>query len=156
MRGFMLHERSLKKRNMRRIIWCIVILATELVAKAQDKVNTENPNCAPRSAALEGQHIFAVAEKMPQFPGGKAALQQFFANHVQVGTAEKPQKGIMVDFVIDTTGRVVNACISKRQGELPTVLEAEVLRVVQLLPKWVPGKQGPNKVPVRYIYIVKL
>lgn len=145
-----------EKRNMSRITWCIVILATGLVAKAQDKVNTDNPNCAPRSAALEGQPIFAVAEKMPQFPGGKAALQQFFANHVQVGTAVKPLRGIMVDFVIDTTGQVVNFCISKHQMQAPTPLEADVLRVVQLLPKWIPGVQGSRKVPVRYSYIVKL
>jgi hypothetical protein len=145
-----------EKKTMRNSLCTLVLLLAGVVAKGQEVDVPHNPNCGPRSEALKGQDIFMVAERMPQFPGGKEAINQFIITQIAYSQAEKPQKPVIVGFVVDTLGQVVNACIMKSQTEKPTAFELEILRVVQLLPKWIPGEQGPRKVPVRYAHVVKL
>jgi protein TonB len=145
-----------EKKTMRNTLYSLMLLLAGVVAKSQEVDVPYNPNCGPRSEALKGQIVFLVADKMPQFPGGKEAIDQFINTHIKYSQAEKLQKPVIIGFVVDTLGQVVNACIMKSQTEKPTAFELEVLRVVQLLPEWTPGEQGPKKVPVRYAHVVKL
>jgi periplasmic protein TonB len=92
--------------------------------------------------------IFDPVEEMPQFPGGDVALQEFLYKNLVY--PERPRKmgisgTVYVEFIIDEEGNVTAINIAK--GAFSD-LDAEALRVVKLMPKWIPGKQRTKPVKV--------
>ena len=57
------------------------------------------------------------------------------------------QGKVFVSFVIDKKGSVLNAKIERGVDPL---LDAEALRVVNSMPKWIPGKEKGKDVAVQF------
>ena len=96
------------------------------------------------------EQIFFIVEEMPEFPGGEMALRQFIANSVQYPIdAQKNgiQGKVYVTFVVSKDGSIADTKIARGVNPL---LDAEALRVVNALPKWMPGKQKGKAVNVSY------
>jgi len=91
-----------------------------------------------------------VVEEMPEFPGGQANLMKFLGNTIRYSKAtfrNKVSGLVLVEFIIDPTGKAVDVEISRSPGmELAT----EVVRIIKYMPRWNPGKQNGKPVPVRY------
>ncbi len=94
--------------------------------------------------------IFKSVEQMPQFPGGDEALIKFLSSHINyppMAAENNIQGRVIVQFVVDKTGKV---------GEVKVVrlvdkdLDREAVRVCKLLPKFTPGRQNGQPVPVWY------
>ena len=96
------------------------------------------------------EQIFFIVEEMPEYPGGEMELRKFIANSVKYPT-DAQDKGIQgkvyVTFVVSKDGSIADAKIAR--GVNPS-LDAEALRVVNALPKWMPGKQKGKAVNVSY------
>src|SRR5690606_17038916 len=108
-----------------------------------------NVRTIPETLDSEEQ-IFFIVEEMPEFPGGELELRKFIANNIKypVAAQEKGMQGrVYVTFVVDKNGEVANAKIAR--GVDPA-LDKEALRVVNSLPKWIPGKQRGQTVNVSY------
>lgn len=106
-------------------------------------------NGSEKSAELDGE-IFIIVEEMPEFPGGEMELRKFIATQVKypaVAAEQGIQGKVYVTFVVDKEGDVRNAKIAR--GVDPS-LDAEALRVVSSIPKWIPGKQRGQAVNVSY------
>jgi len=98
----------------------------------------------------ENIDIYEKAEKMPQYPGGDMELLKFIAMNTQYpesATTEKAQGKVIVKFIVDTEGKVKDAVIFK--GVHPA-LDAEALRVVSKLERFIPGTDGGTPVNVYY------
>jgi len=98
----------------------------------------------------EGEDIFFIVEKMPEFPGGEAALRQFIANNIIYPELAKDnglQGKVYVTFVVSKDGSVANTEIARGVDPL---LDKEALRVVNTLPAWSPGYQSGMPVNVKY------
>ena len=99
----------------------------------------------------EEQAIFEVVEEMPEFPnGGMAGLMQFLSKNIkypQIAQENGTQGRVTVQFVVNKDGSIVDAVVLR--GVDP-YLDKEALRVVNLMPKWKPGKQRGKPVRVRY------
>ncbi|WP_372950125.1 TonB family protein [Mariniphaga sp.] len=96
------------------------------------------------------EQIFFIVEDMPEFPGGELELRKFIANNIEYPKAAQEngvQGRVYVTFVVDKNGEVANAKIAR--GVDPA-LDKEALRVVNSLPKWIPGKQRGQSVNVSY------
>ena len=96
------------------------------------------------------KQVYMIVEEMPEFPGGEKALREFIANSVRypvVAQENGIQGRVYVSFTVDKTGTVTDAQVVR--GVDPS-LDQEALRVVNGLPKWVPGKQRGEAVDVRY------
>lgn len=92
--------------------------------------------------------FFKVVEDMPQFTDGN--IFDYLAQHVRYPEeAEKNGIGGMVymQFVIDTTGKVVEPKVIK---SVSPELDAEALRVVSGMPAWKPGMQRGKPVRVSF------
>ena len=100
----------------------------------------------------EGEaEIFQVTEEDPMFPGGQEALDKFIEENLQYPrqAAENNIGGkVWVRVVVEPDGRIV----------LPQVIRdigggcgAEAVRLVKLMPKWIPGKNGGKTVRTSYI-----
>ncbi len=113
------------------------------------KILIKRPSPVPETKT-GSEEVFFVVEEMPEFPGGEMALRQFIADNVDY--PEDAQKNgtqgkVFVSFVVSKDGSVADAKIVR--GVSPS-LDAEALRVVISLPKWVPGKQKGQAVNVSY------
>jgi protein TonB len=103
------------------------------------------------------EQVFVIVEQMPSFPGGEDALRKFIANSIKypvIAQENGIQGKVYVTFVVDRDGSVTQAKVAR--GVDPS-LDKEALRVVNSLPKWVPGKQGGKPVKVSFtvpIYFV--
>jgi len=99
---------------------------------------------------MDGNIIFDVVEQMPQFPGGKDELSKFISSNLVFPERLKKLKldsYVIVRFVVNSKGKIEGAEILKGQDE---ELNKEALRVINLMPQWIPGKQNGKNVSVRY------
>ena len=93
---------------------------------------------------------FAVVEQMPQFPGGATEMMKFIKTNLKypVTAQEQGIEGIVVvGFVVNSKGRIELAKIARGVN---TLLDAEAIRIVNLMPNWIPGKQSGKDVAVSY------
>jgi TonB family protein len=94
--------------------------------------------------------VFVVVEEMPVFPGGDQALMEFIYKNVVYPKEAKDkniQGRVITRFVVKADGSVGDIQVLKGVDPL---LDSESIRVLKLLPKWQPGKQGGQPVNVWY------
>lgn len=95
------------------------------------------------------------AEKMPEFPGGMNALYGFLVDNLKYPDKCR-RKGIegrvLVKFIINSDGSVSDLNIKKSVDPL---LDAEALRVMRIMPKWIPGQQEGVNVKVQYVLPIR-
>lgn len=100
-------------------------------------------------APNEGK-VFDIVEQMPKFPGGTEKLNEFLSTHMQY-PKEAQDKGIegrvMVAFVVNRDGSISDAKVARK---VDPSLDNEALRVINSMPRWIPGQQGGKNVRVRY------
>ena len=94
--------------------------------------------------------VFDVVEDQPRYPGGTNALMAYLRDNIKY-PAEAAKAGIqgkvIVQFVVGKDGTVRDV---KPIRNISPELDAEAVRVVAAMPKWVPGYQRGEAVNVRY------
>ena len=99
---------------------------------------------------VEEQQIFQVVEEMPEFPGGMSECMKFLGKNIKYPTISQEngvQGRVIVQFVVNRDGSIVDPVVVR--GVDP-YLDKEALRVIQMMPKWKPGKQRGKAVRVKY------
>lgn len=94
--------------------------------------------------------VYDIVEQMPSFPGGDRKLMEYLASSIQYPPECKEsciQGRVIVTFVVERDGSISHAKVAK---SLDPRLDAEALRVVNAMPKWIPGRQGGVTVAVKY------
>lgn len=93
---------------------------------------------------------YDIVEQMPEFPGGQGALSLYLAKSVRYPKeAEKNniQGRVIVSFDVEKDGSIADAHVVK---SIHPALDEEAIRVVNSMPKWIPGKQNEDLVTVKY------
>lgn len=93
---------------------------------------------------------FERVEVMPRFAGGESVMQEFIKENLKypVAAMEKNISGrVTVRFVVDKDGAINDVKIAR--GFDPEC-DAEAVRVIKRMPKWEPGKQNGENVPVYF------
>ena len=94
--------------------------------------------------------VFDVVEDQPRYPGGTNALMTYLRDNIKY-PAEAAKAGmqgkVIVQFVVGKDGTVRDV---KPIRNISPELDAEAVRVVAAMPKWVPGYQRGEAVNVRY------
>lgn len=114
------------------------------VLKAVEEIATPEP---PKQEE-EQNKIFEVVEQQASFPGGSP--NAWVGEHLRYPTvaAENGIQGrVVVQFVVEKDGSVSQAKVVR--GVDPS-LDKEALRVVNSMPKWIPGKQNGVSVRSRF------
>lgn len=91
-----------------------------------------------------------VAEKMPQFQGGQAALSKYLMENISYpadALTDKIEGMVIVQFVVKADGSIGDTKIVKG---VSSSLNAEAERVVKSLPKFEPGMQEGKPVDVLF------
>ena len=95
--------------------------------------------------------VFDVVEQMPEYPGGMQALFEFISQNIKYPADAQKQKvegRVLAKFVIETDGSISDIEVVKHA--FPS-LDAEAVRVIQAMPKWIPGRQKGQAVRVKFV-----
>lgn len=93
---------------------------------------------------------FVTVEQMPTFPGGEVEMQKFIRDNLRYPVVAQEagiQGRVTLRFVVSKTGAIENVTVVR--GIDPSC-DKEAVRVVQSMPKWIPGKQNGLNVPVYF------
>ena len=101
-------------------------------------------------ATKDAKGIYNHVEVMPAFPGGEMGLMKWLSENI-IYPKEAQEKGIQgrvtLRFVIKPDGSVEDVNVVKGFDPL---CDQEAVRVIKLMPKWIPGKQNGDPVYVYY------
>ncbi|GHV14358.1 hypothetical protein FACS1894179_01690 [Bacteroidia bacterium] len=93
---------------------------------------------------------FITVEQMPTFPGGEAEMQKFVRENLKYPVTAQTagiQGRVTLRFIVGDDGTITNVTVIR--GIDPDC-DAEAVRVVSGMPKWIPGKQNGIAVPVYF------
>lgn len=96
----------------------------------------------------KSEHIFYEAEQDPQFPGGLPGLMNFINDNLRYPAYAKAndiQGRVVVQFVVKKDGSIGQVKVIRKKNP---DLDAEAVRVVKTLPKFIPGKMNGKPVNV--------
>lgn len=99
----------------------------------------------------ENEEIFTIVDEMPQFPTGEEGLGKFISEYIKYPSRAKDegiQGRILCSFIIRKDGAVSNLEVI---NGLDNDLDNEALRVLSMMPKWMPGKNDNKVVSVKCI-----
>ena len=105
---------------------------------------------APQDKPENSKEIFSHVEDMPKFPGGEAALFKWLAENINYPTlaAEQGIQGrVNVSFIVRSDGSIEDVEVQKGVDPL---CDKEAVRVIKMMPKWIPGKQNGKPVNVYF------
>ena len=110
----------------------------------EEVVIIENPD----PVEPEVTNPFIVVEEPPEFPGGMAALMKFISDEIIYPSDAQNnniQGKVILKFVVTADGATDRIEVI---GSVDPLLDNEAVRVIEMLPRFKPGKQGGVPVPV--------
>jgi outer membrane biosynthesis protein TonB len=124
-------------------------------AEAVDKASSKSI-----SRLRKGKHdpdttmVFVVVEQMPEFPGGMDSLDRFLQKNLRI---PKTQISVIhetsyIEFTVYEDGSIDDIKVLRSAGG---IYDREAIRVVEMMPPWIPGKQRGMPVAVQYTLPVK-
>ena len=98
---------------------------------------------------------YRYVEQNPEYPSGELALTRFVQNNIKYPRIAR-ESGIhgtvYVTFVVSKTGEISNVQIVRGIGG---GCDEEAVRVIKLMPNWIPGRQNGKPVPVWFNFPLK-
>ena len=122
---------------------------------ASEKQDAKEETVAPDSVAaptdgVAKDEVFMVAEQMPEYPGGMKEMLKFLQENVKYpenAMKNNVQGRVIVQFVVEKDGTLTEFKVAR---SVDPDLDAEALRVLQIMPKWKPGMQRGKIVRVKF------
>ena len=93
---------------------------------------------------------FDMVEQMPRFPGGDEEMNKYLQknlNYPPLAKQQGTQGRVIVQFVVNTDGSISDAQVVRK---LDPSCDEEALRLINSMPRWIPGKQAGKYVRVKY------
>ncbi len=89
--------------------------------------------------------IHKYTSTMPEFPGGIGKMTLFIDENKLSPTTSTLSGTVYVRFVVEADGNITQIEIVR---SLHDSLDQEAIRIIKLMPNWIPGKKEDKKVPV--------
>lgn len=119
----------------------------------EDKALEEASSLSMASDTAEtksGKEFPCIPETFPQFPGGHIALFEYLSKNIKFPKSKENEDvkvRVVTTFTVEKDGSITHAKIVRSQGE---AFDNEALRVINGMPKWIPGTQNGKAVRVKY------
>ena len=126
----------------------LVIVIAPARANAQDK---REKTTQTRKDTATDDKVYEVCEQMPIFEGGDAALLKYLRENLKYPDKTKDrgvQGRLVIGFIVEKDGSLTDVKVLR---PVDIDLDAEVLRLVKGMPKWIPGRHNGQRVRVRYL-----
>ncbi len=105
----------------------------------------------PVVEADDDDRIFDIVEENAQFPGGDEACFKWLSENIRypaICQEQGVQGRVTVQFVVNRDGSIVDVKVVRSPDDN---LSKEAERVVKMMPKWKPARQGNKTVRSRFV-----
>ena len=120
--------------------------ADNKAVEATENVETQ----AVETVVNDDSEVYGAVEVLPEYPGGTAAMFDFIQKNVKYPESAK-EKGIegrvFVQFVVEKDGSLSSFQVLRGVSD---DIDAEAIRVLKAMPKWMPGMNNGEPVRVQY------
>ena len=126
----------------------LIIVIAPASANAQDK---RGKTTQTRKDTATDDKVYEVCEQMPIFEGGDAALLKYLRENLKYpdNTKDRGVQGrVVIGFIVEKDGSLTDVKVLR---PVDIDLDAEVLRLVKGMPKWIPGRHNGQRVRVKYL-----
>ena len=148
------------KRQIAELVILLLVLVVVIIiarqcnaspfAESQSEQTPIEQQEAPEESATTDDNC-VIAESMPVFPGGQAALFEYLSQQVtypEEAQANGIEGRVICSFVVDTDGSITDVEVARSSGDVS--LDQEAIQVIQSMPKWQPAQQDGVPVRVRF------
>ena len=122
----------------------------------QAKTTETIPKQASDKSAQAGSSKDNVTpDVMPKYPGGDDARMKFMLENIKYPEKAKRdtiQGKVFIQFVVEPDGTLTNFKIMRGIGG---GCDEEALRVVKLMPKWIPAQKNGKSVKTEFVFPIK-
>ena len=108
------------------------------------------PMAKDTAETKSGKEFPCIPETFPQFPGGHIALFEYLSKNIKFPKSKENEDvkvRVVTTFTVEKDGSITDAKIVRSQGK---AFDNEALRVINGMPKWIPGTQNGKAVRVKY------
>lgn len=121
------------------------------------QTNIDLPIFELENATIDTVRTFDISEvdELPQYVGGFKQMWDFLYKNLQIPKSMGKicvEGKVYIGFIVEKDGTLTNIRVIKSIFE---VLDNEALRVVKLMPKWIPAKIKGNPVRTQF-YIIPI
>ena len=145
----------------RKLLFSLMLLFASLMtlsAQTENVPQTKQVNhpMLDDSVVIDGDVVYTIAEPIAQFNGGFQKFQDFIGANLSISRAKPKVKHgngiVLVQFYIAKDGSVKNAHIFR--GLVPE-LDMEAMRVVKMMPNWIPAQRKGQDVCMKMTMPIK-
>lgn len=138
----------MKQRNLILLFWAALLIVgcTEKksihVKSSELEASRIRMDSMPESVKLDSDLLSDSGTVVPYFPGGLNAMRAFVAKHVRYPEAARKLKKegrVIISAQVDTKGNLSQCKVMMSDDPL---FDKEALRVVKLMPRFVPDGEG--------------
>ena len=128
----------------------LVLLAVVFAPAGANAQNKKVKKARTHKDTTTDDKVYEVCEQMPTYEGGDVALLKYLTDSVKYPESAKKhgvQGRVIIGFIVEKDGSLTNVKVLRA---VDRALDAEALRVVKGMPKWIPGRQNKQRVRVKY------
>ena len=117
--------------------------------------NTKKEPQVKSEPVKTGKEVYKKVDKMPSYTGGDQARIKFLMENItypQIAVQKKIQGKVFVTFIVRSDGSITDVKILSGIGG---GCDEEALRVVKMMPKWIPGEHKGKPVDVYFTLPIK-
>lgn len=103
---------------------------------------------------LKNNDIYTIVDKMPRYATGEKGLRDFIGYNIRYpkdALQEGIQGEILCSFIVGADGAVSNIVVVKG---LHPALDREAIRLLGIMPRWIPGENDGEKVNVKCLLLI--
>ena len=131
----------------------IVIPDTAQLVETNEVIMTKGVILTGEVELHNQDEIYEFADEMPVFPGGQDSLQKFIRQNLIYPKTDADVHGkVFVEFVVKRDSTINDIKIRR---SLQPDFDAEAVRLVKTMPKWIPGKYNGEAVNTKVIIPIK-
>ena len=113
-------------------------------------VTDEVKRISAKPSMTDNNTKMVVIDKMPAFPGGEEGVMDFIGTNIRYPKYAQDHGisgRVLVRFVVETDGSITNVEVLQGIGG---GCDEEAVRVVKMMPKWIPAENDGEKVRVMF------
>lgn len=147
---------KIMKTNIRKKSWLLSVipligmLAIAVQCTKEGDTSDERTDNRIEEIVEAPEKVYEDVEIYPEYDGGQTAMTNFIIENVEYPKAAS-EEGVegtaYVQFVVSSTGAIKDAVV---MNDLDERLAEEALRVVEIMPNWIPGENKGKKVAVKF------
>lgn len=146
-----------------KLLFGSLVMGLSINTYSNDSTTTIVANCYDGNAEVieipmandfpveEDTTVYKNVELMPEFPGGMSEMNSFITKALRFPAVScyegRIQGRVVLSFIVEKDGTL--SYIKVIRG-LHSLLEKEAIRIIESMPKWIPGKQNGQPVRVQF------